>query len=75
MKKTLDRYHTFLTWLMVAATAVLLIPVSLQIFSRFTQLIPAYLWTEEASRFLFIWLIMLGAMIGVREGTHFEVDL
>ncbi len=75
MKKILDRYHTLLTWLMVATVVVLLVPVSLQIFSRFTELIPRYLWTEEASRFLFIWLIMLGAMIGVREGTHFEVDL
>jgi TRAP-type C4-dicarboxylate transport system permease small subunit len=27
------------------------------------------------ARFLFVWAIMLGAMIGVREGTHFEVDL
>ena len=28
-----------------------------------------------ASRFLFIWMVMLGAMIGIREGTHFEVDV
>jgi TRAP-type C4-dicarboxylate transport system permease small subunit len=75
MRKLLDRYHTLLTWLMVAAVIVLLVPVSLQIFSRFTELIPRYLWTEEASRFLFIWMVMLGAMIGVREGTHFEVDV
>ena len=27
------------------------------------------------ARFLFIWMIMLGAMVGVREGTHFEVDV
>jgi TRAP-type C4-dicarboxylate transport system permease small subunit len=27
------------------------------------------------ARFMFIWTIMLGAMIGVRESTHFEVDL
>ena len=27
------------------------------------------------ARFLFIWMVMLGAMIGVREGTHFEVDV
>ena len=38
-------------------------------------LIPSYIWTEEMARFLFIWMIMLGAMIGVREGTHFEVDV
>ena len=27
------------------------------------------------ARFLFVWTIMLGAMIGVRESTHFEVDV
>lgn len=75
MRKILNGYQRVLTWLMVATVAILLIPVSLQIVARFTSLIPSYLWTEEASRFLFIWMIMLGAMIGVREGTHFEVDV
>ena len=75
MRKIFDGYQRVLTWLMVATVAILLIPVSLQIVARFTSLIPSYLWTEEASRFLFIWMIMLGAMIGVREGTHFEVDV
>jgi TRAP-type C4-dicarboxylate transport system permease small subunit len=74
--KTLIRlYHRLLTWLLVGTVAVLIVPVSLQIFARFTQLIPAYIWTEELARFLFIWMVMLGAMIGVREGTHFEVDV
>jgi len=74
--KTLIRLvHRLLTWLMVGTVAVLIVPVSLQIFARFTQLIPAYIWTEELARFLFIWMVMLGAMIGVREGTHFEVDV
>ena len=27
------------------------------------------------ARFLFIWMIMIGAMIGVREASHFEVDV
>ena len=75
MKKIIDAYHRFLIWLMVANVAILLIPVTMQIVARFTNLIPAYIWTEEASRFLFIWMIMLGAMIGIREGTHFEVDV
>jgi TRAP-type C4-dicarboxylate transport system permease small subunit len=59
----------------VASVAVLIIPVSLQIFSRYTELIPSYIWTEELARFCFIWSIMLGAMVGIREGTHFVVDL
>jgi len=49
--------------------------VSLQIFSRYTALIPSYIWTEEMARFFFIWSIMIGAMVGIREGTHFVVDL
>ena len=75
MKKFIDYYHQLLTWLMVATVAILIVPVTLQIISRFTGLIPSYIWTEEMSRFLFIWMVMLGAMIGIREGTHFEVDV
>ncbi|MFL5101731.1 MAG: TRAP transporter small permease [Xanthobacteraceae bacterium] len=75
MKSLIDLYHRLLTWLMVASVAALVIPVSLQIVSRYTALIPSYIWTEEMSRFLFIWMVMLGAMIGIREGTHFEVDI
>jgi TRAP-type transport system small permease protein len=68
-------YAELLSWLLVLTVAILVIPVSLQIFSRYTALIPAYIWTEEMARFLFIWTIMIGAMIGVRESAHFEVDL
>ena len=75
MKRLIEAYHRLLTRLMVATVAILVVPVSLQIVARYTQLIPSYIWTEEMSRFLFIWMIMLGAMIGIREGTHFEVDV
>jgi TRAP-type C4-dicarboxylate transport system permease small subunit len=68
-------YARLLSWLLALSVAVLIIPVSLQVFSRYTQLIPAYIWTEEMARFLFIWMVMIGAMIGVREGSHFEVDV
>lgn len=68
-------YSWLLSWLLVVSVAILIVPVSLQIFSRYTALIPSYIWTEELARFLFVWMIMIGAMIGVREGTHFEVDV
>ncbi|HEX5868338.1 MAG TPA: TRAP transporter small permease [Beijerinckiaceae bacterium] len=68
-------YGALLSWLLVVAVAILVIPVALQIFSRFTALIPHYIWTEEMARFLFVWTIMIGAMLGVRESTHFEVDV
>ncbi len=68
-------YASLLSWLLVATIAILVFPVSLQIFSRYTELIPSYIWTEELARFVFIWAIMLGAMLGIKEGTHFVVDV
>jgi TRAP-type C4-dicarboxylate transport system permease small subunit len=75
MKMLINFYYKLLNWLMVATVAVLLVPITLQVLSRFTELVPSYIWTEELSRFLFIWMVMLGAMIAVREGTHFDVDV
>jgi TRAP-type transport system small permease protein len=75
MHRFIDAYYRLLSWLLVITVAILVIPVSLQIFSRFTALIPSYIWTEEMARFFFIWMIMLGAMIGIRDGAHFDVDL
>jgi TRAP-type C4-dicarboxylate transport system permease small subunit len=68
-------YAMLLSWLLAASVAILVIPVTLQIISRYTALIPSYIWTEEMARFLFIWTIMIGAMVGVRESAHFEVDV
>jgi len=75
LRRFIAWYAQLLSWLLVASVAVLIIPVSLQIFSRYTELIPAYIWTEEMARLLFVWMIMIGAMVGIREGTHFEVDV
>ena len=81
MKALIDAYHRLLTWLLVATVAILMVPVTLQIVSRFSHMLPAfltvphYIWTEELSRFLFIWMVMIGAMVGIREGTHFDVDV
>jgi TRAP-type C4-dicarboxylate transport system permease small subunit len=74
MQKILSLIDRLLHFLLIATVLLLIIPVSLQIFSRFTELIPRYMWTEEMSRFFFVWLIMLGATLGVRERLHFDVD-
>lgn len=68
-------FARLLEWLLIATVAILIIPVTMQIVSRYTALIPSYIWTEELARFLFIWMIMIGAMLGVREMSHFVVDL
>jgi TRAP-type C4-dicarboxylate transport system permease small subunit len=61
--------------LLIVTVGILVIPVSLQILSRYTAIIPAYIWTEELARFCLVYAVMLGAMLAVREGTHFTVDV
>ncbi|WP_431281257.1 TRAP transporter small permease [Humitalea sp. 24SJ18S-53] len=75
LRRISDVYSRILDVLLVFTVLLILLPVTLQIFSRFTALLPRYIWTEELSRFLLIWMIMIGAMVGVREGAHFTVDL
>ncbi|MDJ0946536.1 MAG: TRAP transporter small permease [Kiloniellales bacterium] len=75
MKKILNGYYRVLQVAMTLLMALLIVPVALQIFSRYTGLIPRYIWTEEIARFCFMWIVMIGAMIAVRDGTHFDVDV
>jgi TRAP-type C4-dicarboxylate transport system permease small subunit len=75
MRKFIDGYYRLLNVLLGLSVGILIVPVTLQMIARFTALIPAWIWTEEMARFLFIWMVMLGAMIGVRDGTHFDVDV
>ena len=75
MRKLIDGYYRLLDWLLAASVGILIIPVTVQIVSRYTELFPHYIWTEEMARFLFIWMVMLGAIVGVRDASHFEVDV
>jgi TRAP-type C4-dicarboxylate transport system permease small subunit len=70
-----ELYSRMLSVVVVVMLAILIIPVAMQIVSRFTHIIPHYIWTEEMARFLFVWTIMLGATLGVREGSHLLVDI
>ena len=75
MRKIINGYYRFLKILLSFLMGLLMIPVALQIFARYIGLIPRYIWTEEMARFCFIWIILIGSMIAVRDGTHFAVDL
>ena len=75
MKKFLDGYFVFLKFMLTILMGVLIAPVTMQIFARYFDFIPRYIWTEELARFCFIWIILVGAMIALRENEHFTVDL
>ncbi|PWC29599.1 TRAP transporter small permease [Teichococcus aestuarii] len=75
LRRLADAYAALLRGLLGLSVLVLLFPVTLQVFSRYTAVIPHYIWTEEMARFALVWMVMLGAILAVREGTHFIVDV
>lgn len=44
-----------------------------QVISRFVFNSPLS-WSEELARYLFIWIIFIGASVAVREKAHFGID-
>lgn len=75
MRIFLDRYFRLLQHLLTAFLVVLLVPVLLQVLSRLVPFIPRYIWTEELARFAFVWIILIGSSVAVRDQGHFFVDI
>lgn len=75
MTRLLDHIDRVLRIAVTALIALLIVPVTLQILARYLDFVPRYIWTEEVARFCFVWIIMLGAMIAVRDDSHFDVDV
>ena len=71
--RTLEALCQMLRLIVGCLMALLAIPVGMQVISRYTGIIPTYLWTEELATFIFVWVVMIGSMIAVWEGTHFDV--
>lgn len=71
----LERFCLGLRILIGALTMALAIPVAMQVLARYTGIIPVYLWTEELATFIFVWIVMIGSMIAVWDGTHFNVEV
>ena len=74
-KSSLDAYYACLKFVLGLLMFVMTIPVLMQILSRYTGIVPRYIWTEEVARFCFVWIVMIGSMIAVRDDSHFKVDL
>jgi len=73
IERILESFCQLLRILIGVLIAALIVPVFMQVLARYTGIIPTYLWTEELAKFIFIWIVMLGSMIAVWEGTHFDV--
>lgn len=72
-RQILETFCQGLRILLGCLMASLAIPVGMQVISRYTGIIPTFLWTEELATFIFVWVVMIGSMVAVWEGTHFDV--
>ncbi len=75
MGKVLEHFCMGLRFLVGLLTMLLALPVAAQVLARYTGIIPVYLWTEELATFIFVWVVMIGSMIAVWDGTHFSVEV
>jgi len=73
--KTLEKFCNVLRVLIGVLMVALCFPVAAQVIARYTGIIPVYLWTEELATFIFVWIVMIGSMIAVWDGTHFHVEV
>jgi TRAP-type C4-dicarboxylate transport system permease small subunit len=68
-------------WLAAVEAAVVIGLVGLLTAITFAQVATRYvlgdplIWSEEAARYLFVWVSMIGAALAIREGGHFGLDL
>ncbi len=52
----------------------LVVDVFLGVFSRYVMR-STFGWYDEVARLCFVWMIFLGAAVGVRRGTHFRLQM
>ncbi len=71
----LDRFCNVLRVLLAALIAALAVPVGMQVIARYVGILPDWLWTEELATFIFVWVVMIGSMVAVWDGTHFDVQV
>jgi len=66
--RILDGFADLLRVLLGVLMGALAVPVAMQVVSRYTGIIPTYLWTEELSTFIFVWIVMIGSMVASGMG-------
>ena len=58
---------------LILMISVMTVVIFLQIVFRYAFVRPLH-WSEESARYLFVWLSVVGAALGVQKGGHFGLD-
>ena len=60
--------------LMMILVVAMMLALFWQVFTRFVIKVPST-WTEEIARYTFIYMVMIGAALGVKHSAHFGVTM
>ena len=60
--------------ILISLVAVMTVVVFLQVVYRYALMQPLH-WSEELARYLFVWLSILGAALGLQKRGHFGLDV
>lgn len=74
MIKIINYYCQVLTYLIAAALAVMVVLVFGNVFMRYA-FNSGFTVSEELSRWLFVWLTFLGAIVALRDNAHLGTDM
>lgn len=72
MIKKIDQYAD--KWIIAIFMLTMCVLIFMQVISRYV-FGDSITWTEEASRYMFIWLIFLSIGIGFRDNKHISIDV
>jgi len=75
MMRLVERLERIQDWIAFVFISVMTVCVSLQVFVRYVLQKPMFLWSEELTRFVLIWMVFLGIGVGVKNDGHFCMDI
>ncbi len=70
----INRFAKLLEKMMIVLVTAMMLSLFWQVFTRFVLKVPAT-WTEEIARYTFIYLVMIGAALGVKNSVHFGMTM
>ncbi len=74
IQKLIDNYCKFISYLIAAALAVMVVLVFGNVVMRYA-FNSGFSVSEELSRWLFVWLTFLGAVVALRDNGHLGTDM
>ncbi len=69
----MEKIDAWTRWICIVACGGVFLLALLQILFRYVLKISAP-WTEEAARYLMIWMALLASGLAFRNGEHFNID-